>query len=218
MSNTKDSESDFVRNFKCEELKFRVETYKYYLDIVLKVNVFFFVTTGAVIGFYLDGIKEQPANHLKYFLLLPILIGAGLGGIFNYAARLQKDASIKINNIKTELVFKHELEIEEIPDINLLYLLLRIFACVFFLVAASLIAVPFIRTIETFAFTVEFGIFMGLAIVVLVVGGCLRRIVAWKFDIKSSIAEINNKSLTASENEKGKATATQGNDLPPTLS
>jgi hypothetical protein len=142
LESSKDAERNSVSNFLLDEFKIRIETYKNYLNLALQANVFFYVTTGAVLGFYLDRNKGLPNNTpLEYFLLLPILIGAVLGGIFIYAAKLQKKASTIIEEIRSESNEKG-FRIAELPDINLLYLLLVIFGCIFFLVAISLIAVP----------------------------------------------------------------------------
>ncbi len=79
-----------VCGLKFEELKIRIEHYKYYLKLALEANAFFYVITGGILGFYL----RQPANtHLEFFLLLPMLIGAVLGGIFNHGAQLQRYSS-----------------------------------------------------------------------------------------------------------------------------
>ena len=54
MGNNKDSERKDEVNFLWEEFKIRVETYKSYLNIALQANVFFYVTTGGVLAFYLN--------------------------------------------------------------------------------------------------------------------------------------------------------------------
>ncbi len=145
LESSKDSERNSVSNFLLDEFKIRVETYKNYLNLALQANVFFYVTTGAVLGFYLNNTTKQ-SPFLEFFLLLPILIGAVLGGIFIYAAKLQKKASTIIEKIRSESNEKG-FRIAELPDINLLYLLLVIFGCIFFLVAISLIVVPHLLNI-----------------------------------------------------------------------
>jgi len=199
MGDNEDSKNDVVHDFKFKEFEMRVDSYRYYLTIALQVNVFFYFTTGAVLGFYLTGSKEQPANnflefllsssgtkaqppnnHLEYFLLLPILIGAVLGGIFLYAARLQKRAADTIETIRGELI-KKKIDIREIPDLDLLYILLRIFGWIFFLVGLGLIAVPFLKVA---AFPRHLIIFAGIAVLVLITGGRLTYSIAHKLDRK----------------------------------
>jgi hypothetical protein len=174
IENNKDSERNEVSNFLWEEFKIRVETYKNYLNIALQANVFFYVTAGAVLGFYLN--KPSDNNPLEYFLLLPILIGAVLAGIFIYAAALQKEASIIIEKIRNESDEKG-LRIAELPDINLLYLLLLIFGGIFFLVAVSLIVVPHIAVSKDLTY------FTGAGVIVLT-GGPLTYFFIKKMDKK----------------------------------
>ncbi|CAN5124833.1 hypothetical protein BH20ACI1_BH20ACI1_27490 [soil metagenome] len=140
MENSKDSERKDEANFLWEEFKIRVETYKSYLNIALQANVFFYVTTGGVLAFYLSS-TTKALPFLEFLLLLPILIGAVLAGIFLHAAQLQKKASVIIEEIRKDSSKKGH-EIAKLPDINLLYLLLRIFGCIFFLVVISLIFLP----------------------------------------------------------------------------
>ncbi len=130
-----------------KEFEMRVEAYRYYLSIVLQTNVFFYAIAGAAIGFYLN---QTSSEYLAYALLLPILIAAVLGGIFHHAAVLQKDAAETIEKIRTALndnkqIGSVKLNIEQIPDLDLLYILLKIFGWIFFLVGLALIVTPFLK-------------------------------------------------------------------------
>ena len=144
--------------FKWEELKLRIEHYRYYVTIALQANVFFYATTGVVLGFYLktsDELNktsgEMVKNHLEFVLLLPILIGAVLGSIFIHGAKLQRKAANSIEKIVKELnkvEVEHEnlkMSIKPISDNHLLHLLLLIFGYIFILVGALLITVPFLK-------------------------------------------------------------------------
>lgn len=164
MANDENSKRDEASNFLWEEFKIRVETYKSYLNIALQANVFFYVTTGAVLAFYFNT-TTKPSPFLDFILLLPILIGAVLGGIFVHAAKLQKEASIIIENIRWKSD-KKGYSIAELPDINLLYLLLLIFGCIFILVAISLIIVPHILSTDP----KNVWYFTGISSVILIVG------------------------------------------------
>jgi len=126
-----------VVKFKLDELKVRIDAYQKYVTITLQVTVFYYATTGAVVGFYLN------KNNIlfAYFLWLPILIGALLGGIFIYGASLQKEASDIIKKIRNDLN-RAELGIEEIPDIHFLRLLLLISGIMYFIIGAALIVLP----------------------------------------------------------------------------
>ena len=128
-----------LRDLKWKEIMSRVDAYRFYIKICLEANAFFFATTGVILGFYL---KEPivPANpFLKFFLLLPILMGSVLGSICFHATELQKEGRRIIQEIRKDL------KTEDIPDIRLLDLFLLIFGFIFFLVAVSLILVPLLK-------------------------------------------------------------------------
>ena len=203
MSN-EDPTLEDVRKFKSEELKIRVETYQRYLNIGLQVNAFFYVTTGAVLGFYLKEPNGQPNNLLEFFLLLPILMGTVLGSMFIYAARLQAEASTIIKKIKNDLSAMG-LDVEDIPDIHLLYLLLRIFGFIFFLVAASLIGVPYLKE-STFLVGLKY--FAGVAGLI-IFGGVLSAY----FGIHRYNKNLKAKELEKRKGLKGEATM-EHEDLP----
>ena len=161
-----------------EELKIRIEHYRYYLNIALQANAFFYVVAGAVLGFYLKGPNEQsPNNHLEYFLLLPILIGTVLGALFLYGALLQKEAANCIEATRTELNAVG-LKIKEIPDVNFLQRLLVIFGCILFLASFSLILLPRIgassHSIDIHSFTTIAGIVFGLGVISTLVVGIIK--------------------------------------------
>ena len=128
--------------YVADDLKIRIDAYRFYFNLALQINAFFYVTTGVVLGFYLDPKNQQPGGHLVYFLLLPILIGSVLGAIFIFGAKLQRDSSVAIERLRNELNNGTGLDIAWIPDINLLRLLLTIFGIIFFFVTAALILVP----------------------------------------------------------------------------
>lgn len=164
--------------YQFDELKIRIETYRFYFNLALQINGFFYLTTGAVLAFYLKEPTEPPASgHLVYFLLLPILIGSVLGGVFIYGARLQKDSSIRIERLRRDLNACAGLGIRRIPDIHLLRLLLLIFGSIFFLVTAALISVPYLAEVGSRAKPgvsgVDLLIFSAPGLVILIAGLCL---------------------------------------------
>lgn len=153
---------DPIRELKWKEVMSRVDAYRFYIKICLEANAFFFATTGAILGFYL---KEPNTNpYLKFFLLLPILMGAVLGSICLYAKKLQEELSKSIEKIRCQLRDK-DLYTEEVPDINLLGRFLSIFGFIFFLVAGLLIAIPFLKEDDVFRWRfASAGAVMGLLV------------------------------------------------------
>lgn len=178
MRNKEDSKRGVVPHYKYKEFDLRIQAFRYYLGIALRVNVFYYFTSGVVLGFY---VNQKDANYLEYFLLLPIFMGAVLGGIFIYAAKLQKGAADIIETIKGEL----ELDIKDIPDIDLLYILLRMFGWIFFVVGAGLIAVPFLKaSVLPFVSPLHLTLFAAIALLVLIGAGWWSYSFACRLDAK----------------------------------
>jgi len=165
---------------KLDELKMRVDAYQKYINITLQVNAFYYAITGGVLGFYLN----KSDGRLVYFLLLPIFMGAILGGIFLYGASLQKSASARIQKVIKDLNKKpFNLGIEQIDDLGLLRRLLLIFGVIFFLVGAALTGMPIIRElIRASSIPNYLMVFGAFAVCALIVGGGATFLVAWIFD------------------------------------
>ncbi len=154
-----------VRDFKIKEIEKRITTNQHYLNIAFQANGFFYVTTGAVLGYYLN---QKDNEYFVYILLLPILLGTVLGGIFIYGASLHKEASLIIESLRNSLEEDDRLHVGRIPDINLLHILLRIFGYILFLVVATLTLIPFLIRAPTTLITQ--GVFISSALFTLLVG------------------------------------------------
>jgi hypothetical protein len=115
---------------KWEEYKLHIELYKFYLDIGLKANLFFYLITGTILGFYLT---HPEVKYKKFSLLLPILISLALGGMFIHAAMLWMRVSRSIRRIRGEL------NIKKAPDINIMTVLLAVFGFITLTVGFSMV-------------------------------------------------------------------------------
>jgi hypothetical protein len=131
-----------LRRLKWEELKTRMDAYRFYIKLILEINGFYYATTGAVMLFYL----KQDSKYMEFFLLLPILMGTVIGGFLLYAAEMQKRNEDIIEHIRQNSECG-DMKVVEIPDLRLLYHLLRVFGGIFFVVAGILIVIPVIRTL-----------------------------------------------------------------------
>jgi hypothetical protein len=135
-----DSISDVEKTrieFKWREYDTHINLYKFYLDLALKVNGFFYLILGGVLTIYFSKDSERRDIAVILFLLLPIAMSAVLGVIFIHGANLWKKITERINRIKTELSLYAG--VEKAPDVRLLYQLLRVFAIFFFIVFIALI-------------------------------------------------------------------------------
>ncbi|MGB8509531.1 MAG: hypothetical protein WCD76_14185 [Pyrinomonadaceae bacterium] len=174
-----------MENARWKEFEMRVEAFRFYLNVALQTNVFFYAIAGAILGFYLNRTTNTAApvnpipgtpidpntatnnEYLVFVLLLPILIATVLGGIFNYAARLQKHAAAIIEEIREELrndgLAEMRLRIKVIPDISLLHIILRSFGWIFYLDAVALIGVPILKEyVAHNGYPLNLVIFVGL--------------------------------------------------------
>ncbi len=70
---------------KWNDFKQAVEIHRSYLDLALKVNLFYYAITGAILSFYFTHTHVPMA---KYALGLPIVLSLALGMAFLWSARL----------------------------------------------------------------------------------------------------------------------------------
>lgn len=176
MGYNEDMKPDVERDLKWKELSIRIEHYKYYLVTALQAAAFFYAITGGVLGFYLKDPEEAKKYHLEYFLLLPILMGSVLGGIFIYGAGLQERAIDSMELIREELRERLGISIKQLYDAHLLSILLLIFGLIFFIVVSLLFMLPFL--IGT-PYSLYLMGFLGLAIAILLFGLLLPKLAAW---------------------------------------
>lgn len=195
MADNEAQELEALRELKWREVMSRVDAYRFYIKLCLEASAFFFATTGVILGFYLNEpsappqivspfqivlpsqVATPPNYYLKFFLLLPILMGTVLGCICIYATKLQKEGSRIIEEIRVDLARKH-LVTEEVPDVHLLDKLLLIFGFIFILVALLLIFVPLLKESP---FLIYFGRFTVIAGFILV-GGAISTFLAMRKD------------------------------------
>jgi len=113
------------------QYQMNVDLYKGYLDLVVKINVFYYAITGAILSFYFSNSSDEP--HIKWSLLLPLIMSIALGTFFIVGARLAR--------IPREETFKirDALGLLAAPEIGVLILLLYIVAILMFLVAGGLL-------------------------------------------------------------------------------
>jgi len=93
-----------------------IDLYKKYMDIVLKINLFYYGITGALLSFYFS----QNGNNslIEYSLIMPILFGIGFAIIFIFGVITLAVSIEDIELIVEELDMSHYVRIDV-----LLYLL-----------------------------------------------------------------------------------------------
>ncbi len=95
-----------------------VELYKFYLDLVVKINVFHFAISGAIFSFYFAN-KSEPS--IQWSLALPGLLSFCLLILFAYGAVM--------NRISRKDVFdlRDKLKLKVAPELMVLTVFLGIF-------------------------------------------------------------------------------------------
>lgn len=113
-----------------------VSLYKHHLDLVLKVNVFIYAVTGAILSFYLS----QPLNGLvKYALIFPSVMNGAYSSFFFVAASHIQAFDIDMRAINQSL------GLISYPDVMFLKKALQISALLYLLIAIGLILITIIR-------------------------------------------------------------------------
>jgi uncharacterized membrane protein YciS (DUF1049 family) len=113
-----------------KEYELHIGLYKYYMDLGLKANLFFYFITGGILGIYF---RNPVSRLMKFSLLLPVLMSLAFGGVFIHGGMLWMRVSDVIREIRRELKLK------KAPDINLLSLLLFVFGTIFLIVGVSMV-------------------------------------------------------------------------------
>jgi hypothetical protein len=118
------------RELLWKQYQLNVDLYRSYLELVLKVNLFYYAITGAIVSFYF----AHPGEPLvRFSLILPLVMSVAFSGFFIYGAVLSRHSRTEIFNIRDAL------KLQTAPEVNVLIVFLYIFAVVFALVAATLL-------------------------------------------------------------------------------
>lgn len=106
-----------------------VDLYKFYLDLTIKINVFYYAVTGAILSYYFqhprDGVTE-------YALGLPVAVSFGLGGLFWYGSFL-------VNVVRQELfAIRDKLNLSTAPEMQVLTVFARVMGTIMLAVGTVL--------------------------------------------------------------------------------
>ncbi len=98
-----------------------ISTYKFYLEILVKIMTMYFAVTGAMLSFYFTKAGIPTA---KLALYLPWLMSIGLCIFFSVGAYLSTITREDVFNLRDQL------ELEVSPELGVLTMLLVIFAVI----------------------------------------------------------------------------------------
>lgn len=117
-------------DLRWEDYKMNVELHRSYLDLAIKLNMFYYGITGALLSFHFT----NPGTALsKYALVLPILLSIGLSIFFFIAAFLAHNLRVHIRNTAKDL------GLLMYPEGIVLVMLCLIFGVVLAIVSVSLL-------------------------------------------------------------------------------
>jgi len=112
------------------QYKLHVDLYKFYLDIVIKLNVLFYGITGGIITYYFTNSDNELA---RFALLLPIIMSLALGVLFFYGATLMRVVRIDLFKLRDQLA------LETAPDLHVLIVGMNVFGIIFIIIAMTLL-------------------------------------------------------------------------------
>jgi hypothetical protein len=104
-----------------------VDLYKFYMDLTIRFNVFFYAVTGAIVSYVLA--QHNGNDLIQYALLLPLVMSLCFGGFFVYGAVLMRVLR------RDTFAIRDALQLQAAPDVGVLSVLLYVFAFVFLLIA-----------------------------------------------------------------------------------
>ena len=87
-------------DIKWNDFKQAVELHRNYLELAMKLNMFYYAITGAIVSFYFTHTDVPMA---KYALGLPILLSAALAVLFLWSAFMAQRLRMHIRNTAAEL-------------------------------------------------------------------------------------------------------------------
>lgn len=119
-----------VTELKWNDYKQNVELHRSYLELSIKLNMFHYAITGAILSFYFTHTNIPMA---KYALGLPILLSIALSGLFLWSVRLANTLRIHIRTTANELGLK------AYPEGIVLVLICAIFGIILAVVSIALI-------------------------------------------------------------------------------
>ena len=112
-----------------KQFALNVDLYKFYLELVIKINVFYYAITGGILSYYF---QHRTDGVARYALLLPVLFSFGLGTTFLYGATL-------VPVVRRELfVIRDRLKLDTAPELMVLIVFLVITGIVLLAVGSIL--------------------------------------------------------------------------------
>lgn len=117
------------REIYWRQYQLNIDTYRGYLDLVVKMNAFYYAVTGAIVSYYFAHREDE---LMALSLILPLLMSIALAVFFilgAYAARITRKETFSLRD---------KLSLEAAPEIAVLIVLLAISACLMLVIAGGI--------------------------------------------------------------------------------
>lgn len=124
------------RELLWKQYQLNVDLYRSYLELAIKINVFYYAITGAILSYYF---AHPDVPLVKWSLVLPLLMSIALGVFFVIGAWLSRVPR------KETFQTRDALGLMAAPEIGVLIILLSIFAILIFLVAGGLFWLVYVK-------------------------------------------------------------------------
>jgi uncharacterized membrane protein YbhN (UPF0104 family) len=108
----------------------QIGLYKFYIEIVIKLNAFHYAITGAILTFYF---ANRGIPDIKWALLLPAFLSFCLAAFFAYGAERNLVSRRDVFNLRDLL------KLSVVPELMVLTVLLVIFCVAHFLTCVSIV-------------------------------------------------------------------------------
>lgn len=106
------------------------QLYKGYLELVVKINTFYYAITGAILSFYFSRGAED--DLIKWSLLLPLVMSVALAMFFFFGA-----LAARITRAET-FALRDALKLQAAPEHAVLIVMLAIFGFLMVLISIAL--------------------------------------------------------------------------------
>jgi hypothetical protein len=117
------------RELLWKQYELNINLTRSYLELALKLNLFYYAITGAILSFYFTH-PEEPL--IRFSLALPVLMSVAFSGLFVYGAWISRYTRDEIFRIRDSL------RLQVAPEVRVLAVFLYILAAIFFFVAVAL--------------------------------------------------------------------------------
>lgn len=88
----------------------QVDLYKFFFDMTVKIDIFYYTITGAILGFYLN-----KGGQIRYALPVPIILGLAPLVFFHHGKKGIEKAKLEVDDIQKRLPLKMRLDIKYLP-------------------------------------------------------------------------------------------------------